>query len=95
LTEAAVRGLRDDLRGLKENVIVGRLIPAGTGFSHHADRRMTREQDLAGQLKDAEEVFVSESKEKEALQENIDVEEVENIDVTEVQAVEENTETNA
>jgi hypothetical protein len=56
---------------------------------------MTREQDLAGQLKDAEEVFVSESKEKEALQENIDVEEVENIDVTEVQAVEENTETNA
>ena len=33
LTEAAVRGLRDDLRGLKENVIVGRLIPAGTGLS--------------------------------------------------------------
>ena len=32
LTEAAVRGLRDDLRGLKENVIVGRLIPAGTGL---------------------------------------------------------------
>jgi len=32
LTEAAVRGLRDDLRGLKENVIVGRLIPAGTGW---------------------------------------------------------------
>jgi len=31
LTEAAVRGLKDDLRGLKENVIVGRLIPAGTG----------------------------------------------------------------
>ena len=32
LTEAAVRGLKDDLRGLKENVIVGRLIPAGTGL---------------------------------------------------------------
>jgi DNA-directed RNA polymerase subunit beta' len=39
LTEAAVRGLRDDLRGLKENVIVGRLIPAGTGFAFHMARR--------------------------------------------------------
>ena len=39
LTEAAVRGLKDDLRGLKENVIVGRLIPAGTGFAAHAHRR--------------------------------------------------------
>jgi DNA-directed RNA polymerase subunit beta' len=55
LTEASVRGLRDDLRGLKENVIVGRLIPAGTGFAHHADRRRTREQDLADQLKKLEE----------------------------------------
>src|SRR5690606_34794727 len=36
LTEAAVRGTRDGLRGLKENVIVGRLIPAGTGLAYHA-----------------------------------------------------------
>ena len=50
LTEAAVRGARDDLRGLKENVIVGRLIPAGTGFAHHAERRRTREQELADEL---------------------------------------------
>ena len=35
LTEAAVRGTRDGLRGLKENVIVGRLIPAGTGLAYH------------------------------------------------------------
>jgi DNA-directed RNA polymerase subunit beta' len=42
LTEAAVRGLRDDLRGLKENVIVGRLIPAGTGLAYHAERRQRR-----------------------------------------------------
>ena len=35
LTEAAVRGMKDDLRGLKENVIVGRLIPAGTGSFYH------------------------------------------------------------
>ena len=54
LTEASVRGLRDDLRGLKENVIVGRLIPAGTGFAHHADRRRMREQDLADQLQELE-----------------------------------------
>jgi DNA-directed RNA polymerase subunit beta' len=39
LTEAAVRGLKDGLRGLKENVIVGRLIPAGTGSFYHASRR--------------------------------------------------------
>ena len=39
LTEAAVSGKRDELRGLKENVIVGRLIPAGTGFKYHKKRR--------------------------------------------------------
>ena len=39
LTEAAVRGTRDGLRGLKENVIVGRLIPAGTGLAYHSKRR--------------------------------------------------------
>ncbi|MFP3029029.1 MAG: DNA-directed RNA polymerase subunit beta' [Arsenophonus sp.] len=38
LTEAAVAGKRDELRGLKENVIVGRLIPAGTGYAYHKDR---------------------------------------------------------
>jgi len=92
LTEAAVRGLKDDLRGLKENVIVGRLIPAGTGFSHHADRRMTREQDFAEQLKEAEEVFVTQNDEKDELKENIDLTEVENIEVVEVEAEVENTE---
>jgi DNA-directed RNA polymerase subunit beta' len=43
LTEAAIMGKRDDLRGLKENVIVGRLIPAGTGLAYHRARK-TREQ---------------------------------------------------
>lgn len=47
LTEAAVRGLKDDLRGLKENVIVGRLIPAGTGSFYHS-RRRRRTDDAAG-----------------------------------------------
>jgi DNA-directed RNA polymerase subunit beta' len=42
LTEAAVTGKSDPLRGLKENVVVGRLIPAGTGLAYHAQRRKTR-----------------------------------------------------
>ena len=48
LTEASVNGKIDALRGLKENVIVGRLIPAGSGFAHHADRRrrQAREEEL-------------------------------------------------
>jgi DNA-directed RNA polymerase subunit beta' len=55
LTEASVTGKRDELRGLKENVIVGRLIPAGTGFSYHAERRRKRESQFETLvLKDAE-----------------------------------------
>ena len=48
LTEASVNGKIDALRGLKENVIVGRLIPAGSGFAHHADRRrrQAREEEM-------------------------------------------------
>ncbi len=42
LTEAAIMGKRDELRGLKENVIVGRLIPAGTGMAYHNARRKQR-----------------------------------------------------
>ncbi|WP_130536570.1 DNA-directed RNA polymerase subunit beta' [Thiomicrorhabdus indica] len=44
LTEAAVSGKRDTLVGLKENVIVGRLIPAGTGFAYHKARREAQER---------------------------------------------------
>ena len=44
LTEAAVRGSGDELRGLKENVIVGRLIPAGTGLAFHKERKEGRTQ---------------------------------------------------
>ncbi|MDT4826511.1 DNA-directed RNA polymerase subunit beta' [compost metagenome] len=43
LTEAAVTGKRDYLRGLKENVVVGRLIPAGTGLAYHSERKRQRE----------------------------------------------------
>ncbi len=45
LTEAAVTGKRDSLRGLKENVVVGRLIPAGTGLAYHSERRRKRLQE--------------------------------------------------
>ncbi len=47
LTEAAVTGKRDYLRGLKENVVVGRLIPAGTGLAYHAERKRTRDSQNA------------------------------------------------
>jgi DNA-directed RNA polymerase subunit beta' len=67
LTEAAVRGLKDDLRGLKENVIVGRLIPAGTGFAAHEHRRRkisetTRRtfMDMGSGVADVEETAVGE-----------------------------------
>jgi DNA-directed RNA polymerase subunit beta' len=67
LTEAAVRGLKDDLRGLKENVIVGRLIPAGTGFAAHEHRRQKLSEsnrrsfmDVGGGIPDAEDSAVGE-----------------------------------
>ena len=44
LTEASVNGKRDQLRGLKENVIVGRLIPAGSGLAHHTESREEHKQ---------------------------------------------------
>ncbi|MET0679719.1 MAG: DNA-directed RNA polymerase subunit beta', partial [Burkholderiales bacterium] len=46
LTEAAIMGKKDDLRGLKENVIVGRLIPAGTGLAYHSARKTVPAQEL-------------------------------------------------
>lgn len=54
LTESAVRGLTDHLHGLKENVIVGRLIPAGTGLAYHSERQRKREEaaTLAGSTED-------------------------------------------
>jgi DNA-directed RNA polymerase subunit beta' len=52
LTEAAVHGKKDTLRGLKENVVVGRLIPAGTGLAYHKERKRKREVDLAASRAD-------------------------------------------
>ncbi len=58
LTEAAIMGKRDELRGLKENVIVGRLIPAGTGLAFHKARKAKQDAEaeeakaMAESLKD-------------------------------------------
>ncbi len=73
LTEASVRGARDELIGLKENVIVGRLIPAGTGLAYHEERKRKRHESLlagegGGVEMAAEEVeaVIKEALEKEA-----------------------------
>ena len=61
LTEAAIRGSSDKLMGLKENVIVGRLIPAGTGLAYHLERKLRAQEDqlpegMEEQVIDASEV---------------------------------------
>jgi DNA-directed RNA polymerase subunit beta' len=48
LTEGAVSGKQDFLRGLKENVVVGRLIPAGTGLAYHSERKRRRAERSSG-----------------------------------------------
>ena len=67
LTEAAIMGKRDELRGLKENVIVGRLIPAGSGLAYHkarnakdlAEQRLAAQDEPSEARKAAEELFES------------------------------------
>jgi len=64
LTEAAVRGLSDDLHGLKENVIVGRLIPAGTGLASHKERRDRRREELLAEVESAKTEMATEEVEE-------------------------------
>jgi DNA-directed RNA polymerase subunit beta' len=70
LTEAAIMGKRDELRGLKENVIVGRLIPAGTGLAYHQARKAKEEMDDQERrqvaLQEAQEAFAAVDAEVEA-----------------------------
>jgi DNA-directed RNA polymerase subunit beta' len=68
LTEAAVTGKKDFLRGLKENVVVGRLIPAGTGLTYHSDRKRRRELESGRQGVSASDV---EAALTEALKDNV------------------------
>ena len=67
LTEAAVTGKKDHLRGLKENVVVGRLIPAGTGMEFHDRLRNKKQYDLEEQTLSADEI---EAALRQELQEN-------------------------
>lgn len=73
LTEAAVRGLRDDLRGLKENVIVGRLIPAGSGLAYHNERRRKIEEGGVGEAEPSAELAATDV--EKALQEALNTSE--------------------
>ncbi|MBK7647957.1 MAG: DNA-directed RNA polymerase subunit beta' [Betaproteobacteria bacterium] len=57
LTEAAIMGKRDELRGLKENVIVGRLIPAGTGLAYHRSRKAQVAAEGAATSRPIDDVF--------------------------------------
>lgn len=67
LTEAAIMGKRDELRGLKENVIVGRLIPAGTGLAYHNNRRRQRNGEALPNIESIDAVAeASESAQEEA-----------------------------
>ena len=65
LTEAAIRGSSDKLLGLKENVIVGRLIPAGTGLAYHQDRKLRALQEESPE--DVDEPVIDASEVEEAL----------------------------
>ena len=78
LTEASVRGSRDMLRGLKENVIVGRLIPSGTGLAYHEKRR---EDSLVNAAADDEEPSSEEMTASEAMEEAL-AEELSNADAS-------------
>jgi DNA-directed RNA polymerase subunit beta' len=68
LTEAAIMGKRDELRGLKENVIVGRLVPAGTGLAYHQARKVKEAMDEAERraIADAEAAELAGSTEADA-----------------------------
>ena len=67
-TEAAVRGSSDSLRGLKENVIVGRLIPAGTGLAYHEERRRRRTAALEEAFHTEEEMAAEQAAAEQAAQ---------------------------
>jgi DNA-directed RNA polymerase subunit beta' len=73
LTDAAVRGIDDGLNGLKENVIVGRLIPAGTGLAYHEHRRAKRAKNAAPNLTESSSV-VDTNEVEEALKDALNTE---------------------
>jgi DNA-directed RNA polymerase subunit beta' len=77
LTEAAVRGSTDRLTGLKENVIVGRLIPAGTGLSYHNERRRQRKAEREFEAETHGKVEMAAEELEEALKQALNISEAE------------------
>ncbi len=81
LTEAAIKGKVDSLIGLKENVIIGKLIPAGTGMRRYRDIRLSTDENLASRLRMEDEIsFDDGSLEEENAEFPEDMEELEEID---------------
>jgi DNA-directed RNA polymerase subunit beta' len=78
LTSAAIAGSKDELRGLKENVIIGHLIPAGTGMKVYRDIKMKDEELFALKRKAAEEQMKAERKQQQQMPEDEDLD-VENL----------------
>ena len=76
LTEAAIKGKSDPLIGLKENVIIGKLIPAGTGMKRYRNIRLSTDNDLMGTIdfEDEDDEFSFE----EETEEMTDIEDMEN-----------------
>ena len=76
LTEAAIKGKSDPLIGLKENVIIGKLIPAGTGMKRYRNTRLSTDNDLMGTIdfEDEDDEFSFE----EETEEMTDIEDMEN-----------------
>ena len=65
LTEAAIKGKVDSLIGLKENVIIGKLIPAGTGMRRYRDTRLSTDENLLSRLRMEDEISFNDSMEDE------------------------------
>ena len=70
LSEASIRGKVDDLKGLKENVIVGHLIPAGTGLKEYSDMIVGSEREYDELMSKSNEDVVDESFSSDVLEEN-------------------------
>ncbi|MCM1261242.1 MAG: DNA-directed RNA polymerase subunit beta' [Butyrivibrio sp.] len=86
LTEAAIKGKIDPLIGLKENVIIGKLIPAGTGMKRYSNTKLNTDENLLARLAAGDELNIDDGSEEDA-----PVETEELIEVTEEISVDENT----
>ena len=81
MTEAAIKGKVDSLIGLKENVIIGKLIPAGTGMRRYRDTRLSTDENLLSRLQMEDELeFEDGSYEDEEFENADDVEEIEEME---------------